>query len=541
MDKLFLLAEERQREIESLCDGRFPGFGYACLSQLIALEGGRFNVALTTNFDDLIPDALYFFTQIRPLVIHHESLASFIRPTRTRPLVVKLHGDHRLSPQNTRQETAAVKEEIESQVRSILHDRGLILVGCGGNDVGIKKMLEGLSDEALPLGVFWVSAKEPECALRPWLESRDAFWVEKGDFDELMLLIRDVFELPHTETKRFDEVFEKYKSTCENLCGRIASLSDEAPDAKALKVAVERADDSLPELWSLLVSADRVEKTNADQAEQFYVTALTRFPNSSIILGSYANYLRTVRKDFERAEKYYQRALEADPKGAINLGNYATFLETVRKDYDRADEYFHHALEADPKHANNLSNYASFLNVVRKDNDQAEIYYRRALQADSEDSDKVGNYATFLYTARKAYDEAENYYRRALEANPKSARQMANYSGFLLARGRNTEGLELLEEALRLLEAAGTSSDLAESWFYAFAHRPPQTRNAALKNLKRALMAGARSPGWDFSANIVRAREGGHPDLNWLEKLAAVISNGADIADLNEWQAWNEA
>jgi hypothetical protein len=40
MDKLFLLAEERQREIESLCEGRFPGFGYACLAQLMALEGG---------------------------------------------------------------------------------------------------------------------------------------------------------------------------------------------------------------------------------------------------------------------------------------------------------------------------------------------------------------------------------------------------------------------------------------------------------------------------------------------------------------------
>lgn len=105
IDRLFLTPEDRQREIEDLCDGRTPSFGYAVLAQLIAQPGGRFNVVLTTNFDDLIADALYLYTEARPLVIYHESLAAFIRPTRTRPLVVKLHGDHRLSPRNTALET----------------------------------------------------------------------------------------------------------------------------------------------------------------------------------------------------------------------------------------------------------------------------------------------------------------------------------------------------------------------------------------------------------------------------------------------------
>lgn len=50
IEGLFLYPEERQREIERLCDGRFPGFGYAALSSLMALVGGRFNIVLTTNF-----------------------------------------------------------------------------------------------------------------------------------------------------------------------------------------------------------------------------------------------------------------------------------------------------------------------------------------------------------------------------------------------------------------------------------------------------------------------------------------------------------
>jgi hypothetical protein len=124
IDRLFITAEDRQQEIESLCDGRSPGFGYAVLAHLLARPGGQFNIVLTTNFDDLVADALYLYTEARPLVIHHESLAAYIRPTRTRPLVVKLHGDHRLSPRNTRLETAELEGDIAHHTAMVLHDRG---------------------------------------------------------------------------------------------------------------------------------------------------------------------------------------------------------------------------------------------------------------------------------------------------------------------------------------------------------------------------------------------------------------------------------
>src|SRR4051812_45196568 len=80
MEELFIQPEARQREVEALCDGRFPGFGYAVLAALLGRRDGLFNVALTTNFDDLIADAMYVFTEARPLVISDEALAGFIRP-----------------------------------------------------------------------------------------------------------------------------------------------------------------------------------------------------------------------------------------------------------------------------------------------------------------------------------------------------------------------------------------------------------------------------------------------------------------------------
>ena len=505
-EELFLLPEERQHEIERLCDSKFPGFGYATLASLMATEGGRFNIALTTNFDDLLADALYLFTPARPLVIPHESLASYIRPTRTRPLVVKLHGDNRLSPMNTAQETSRLKEEIEDQVRSLLHDRGIIFLGYGGNDESIARMLQGLPPNALPLGIFWINSREPTGVLRQWLESRNAFWIEKADFDEFMLLVRDAFNLAHPERRRFDEVFEKYKATYDTLSGRIVSLPDSVPEAPALKRAVESADQSFSDWWSVETAASRVKDMDPNQAEAIYAEGIKQFPGSASLLGNYAVFLETARRDYDRAEDLYRRALDADARHANNVGNYASFLRDVRKDYDRAEDLYRRALDLDPRHVNNLSNYAVFLRDVRKD-----------------------------------YDRAEEHFRRALDADPNHANNLANFAGFLLAERPGQDGLAYLARALHVLTDLDMPATLAECWFYALAHRPAELRGEALTKLKQALLTGARSPGWDLSGNVERARQDGHPDADWLEKLAAVIADGADVTILDAWPAWQAA
>jgi tetratricopeptide (TPR) repeat protein len=328
IQELFLHQEDRQREIERLCEGGFPSFGYAVLAGLMAVDGGRFSIVLTTNFDDLVADALYLFTAARPLVIHHESLANFIRPTRTRPLVVKLHGDHRLSPQNTSQETARLKGEIEKQIRTLLHDRALVFLGYGGNDYGIKEMLEGLPPEALPLGVYWLSRREPSCPLHEWLDTREAVWVQAGDFDEAMLLIRDTFGLPHPERVRFDNVFQNYFESYQKLSASLSQLAGATPESAALQEAVRRADEAFENWWAVELAASRLKDSDPDRAQFIYEQGLKQFPQSSPLLGLSAIFLADIRKDYEQAEEHYRRGLEADPQHANLRGIYANFIAT---------------------------------------------------------------------------------------------------------------------------------------------------------------------------------------------------------------------
>ena len=460
IERLFLTDGERQREIERICEQGVagtppkPSLGYILLSGLIDKYRGQLNVVLTTNFDDLLADAAMYFYSYRPLVIHHDSLAPFIRPTHERPIIIKLHGDCHLAPRNTAKETAKLAQAMADRVKTVLHDRGLIVMGYGGNDQSVLQMFESLPAEALQFGIYWVSGREPRGLFRAWLESRHAVWVRHGDFDSLMNLMRIEFDIDDPKGDRLDGMLKDYKALKEKLAVEIqarASKEDKKDsvtwwDFEAAASAVENSDpaaadqiyqlgirafpDSAELLCNYAVFFESVRR-EPDLAEKYYIQALGANPKHAHILGNYATFLETVRKSPDQAEEYYQRAIEADPKNARNLGNFAVFLDNVRKTPDRAEEYFQRAIEADPKHARNLGFYAVFLQVVRKSLDRAEEYYQRAIEADPKNARNLGNFAVFLDNVRKTPDRAEEYFQRAIEADPKHARNLGFYAVFL--------------------------------------------------------------------------------------------------------------
>jgi tetratricopeptide (TPR) repeat protein len=509
LDNLFFQSEERQREIESLCDGRFPAFGYAVLSGMVSLDGGVFNVVLTTNFDDLIADALYLFTTTRPLVIHHESLASYIRPTRTRPLIVKLHGDHRLSPQNTARETETIKNEIEAHVRTLLHDRGLIFMGYGGNDKGIQKMFEDLPLEALPLGVFWVGQSEPKGILRPWLESRNAIWVEKKDFDEYMLVLRDEFQIQHPDRARFDQVFEKYTETYKVLSARIESLPDTSPGVSALKEAVKRTDLSFPDWRAVSLEAQRVEYTDPDRAETTFNRGLEQFPQSNRLLADYAEFTRKIRRNLKRALELYERAIAINSTDRYIVSRFATFLYLFLRDNDRAESLYKRLIETDPKDSYALAWYATFLVDARNNRAEAKQFYQRALAADPGSTYALTQLGDLL-EADGDLDRAEELLRRAATLAPSDPFVLAALANFLAYQRNDPEQGEMVFK--RAVES-GQNNSYALRCYAGFLASLRKDYDAAEEFFRRAIDADITDPGQmisyaEFLSNIRKNYDG---------------------------------
>ena len=445
MRELFPHPPERQREIERIVSGEDPGFGHAVLAQLLAHKshGPLCNVVLTTNFDDLIADALYLFTRTKPVVVTHDSLARFVDAGRKRPNVIKLHGDAMFEPKNTSEETDRLGPETRRSLEAALKNRTLIINGYGGNDRGIAELFDSLEHDFVASGAYWVTDEIPDTDFGRWFQScPHAVWVPHRDFDQLMLLIRDAFDLPHPEEKRFQTLLTDYNESFSKLSGSVDALPDESDSKSRLVAAAEKAASQFTDWWSAELAARKHKRTDPDEADRIYREGVDQFAKSPGLLGNYANFLADQRHEFDRAETFYRRALEADPDHANNLGNYANLLANQRRDFDRADAFYRRALDADPDHANTLSNYATFLAIRRGDFDQAETFYRRALDADPDHAGILGNYAAFLAQQRQDFDQAETFFKRSLEADPKYPATLGAYANFLADQRHNFDAAD---------------------------------------------------------------------------------------------------
>lgn len=188
---LFPKPEMRQWEIERIIEGRYPSVGYVVLAMLMSdpRYQPQFHTIFTTNFDDLIQDALFLYASRKPLVVTHESLISYVNARSKRPTIIKLHGDARIAPKNTDVETASLVREVEIKVTEILEGCALIFVGYGGGDRSISRIITGLPPSTIQGGIYWVNSSLPyDPDLFAHLASRDdAYWVRHRDFDDLML------------------------------------------------------------------------------------------------------------------------------------------------------------------------------------------------------------------------------------------------------------------------------------------------------------------------------------------------------------------
>jgi len=175
-EKTYEFASQRRRFVESEVDQALPSIGYAYLTSLV--ENKYFNTIFTTNFDDLINEAFYQFSNERPLVCAHDSSIKTISITSKRPKVVKLHGDYLFDDiKSTLRETESLEQNCKEKLIEFCKEFGLIVVGYSGNDRSIMDVLEFLTkqDNYLKNGVYWCLRKDDDVNHR----LQNLFWKDK--------------------------------------------------------------------------------------------------------------------------------------------------------------------------------------------------------------------------------------------------------------------------------------------------------------------------------------------------------------------------
>ena len=436
--------------IRHYMEGKEPSLGYLILANIMVRE--KHNVVITTNFDNLLEDAIRTYTKEKPFIAGHEALADYVPKRSDRPIILKVHRDLFFHPFSDREHTGTIQKAWEDILDRFLSDYFLIVLGYGGNDGSLMDYFASLNNRKQIYWCVYNPGEEPsnqdsenDLSWRKHLWGKlsskaqnilspNDFLIAINGFDIFMYdcyaALGYKFLDGIEEIKRPNPMHELLEATYR----RLENINAQRKEISEIKRSLSQETSAsyhnvLSGALSYLFDAN--QETDIDKKDKIYREGIAKYPQDANLLGDYANFLCDIRHDYDQAESYYKQALEADPNHANTLGNYAVFLKNIRHDYDQAESYYKRALEADPNHANNLGNYALFLENIRHDYDQAEGYYKRALEADPNHANILGNYAVFLKNIRHDYDQAESYYKRALEADPNHANNLGNYALFL--------------------------------------------------------------------------------------------------------------
>ncbi|WP_339030205.1 SIR2 family protein [Bradyrhizobium symbiodeficiens] len=413
---------ERQREIEMICSLGEPAYGYATLAQLLSSReyGRSCNTVLTTNFDDLIADALYLYGErnARPLVVTHEALARYVRTNSPRPTVVKLHGDAHLDPKNLQPETREIDTGLAKQLYPFLQDHALIFVGYGGNDESILKFVRDCPLPALAPPIYWVSKQEPPSPFAEWLHARNARRVDHTDFDQLMHLIRGALNIELLDRNRWTQIGDTYYEAFEKLREEVDNVKASTADTLALQAASSEIAKSLPDDWSYYEKTR--EKVSRTDRKEMFVEGLKNFPDSFILNANFAILLKEMGL-YDEAEHHYKKAISINSNRPTTLTNYARFLRDARNDLDGAEELYKKATSGSPANPYSLRSYATFLADERGKLTEAELLFKRAIELDGANIGVLTSYGDFLADHRDDVDAAEQLFLKAVEIDPKDA------------------------------------------------------------------------------------------------------------------------
>lgn len=137
---------------------KVPTAGHAALADLV--KTGHVRLIVTLNFDHLIEEALRD-AGIDPVVVNTAAGVEGLQPLHEYEcLVVHLHGDY-TNPEmrNTPDELATYPDPVQTFLRRLLSDYGLVVFGWSGQwDPALRDAIDGSRNQRFP--IYWVTRGE---------------------------------------------------------------------------------------------------------------------------------------------------------------------------------------------------------------------------------------------------------------------------------------------------------------------------------------------------------------------------------------------
>lgn len=283
--------------IESKMSGASPSYGYYCLANILRCAETTGNLVITTNFDTLTEDSLFLLTGEHPLVLGHETLASFLDANIKRPVIAKIHRDYLLKPMSRSNEMEKLSRAWKTALKKALQDRVVVVVGYAGGD---RTLMDFLIKERLNIRrLYWCTLSSDttiSSSIENVIRKFNGTWVKIPGFDQLMYQLAERLGFVPNE----DELVQKFEERKEHCVRSYQSFITQNefpfhPDPKSdineqaidLAQAIVRESERLcPEkndYFKLLAKGwTHIKNREYSEAESCFTQALT-YDNKSVI------------------------------------------------------------------------------------------------------------------------------------------------------------------------------------------------------------------------------------------------------------------
>lgn len=387
--------------LEKAMCGKVPGFGYRVLAQMLTDKWGS-NLVITTNFDNLVEEAVSLYTKCQPIVINHEALADYaINMGKPKPIIAKIHRGLFFDPLNDAEETKELKGRWRTVLSSILTVYTPIVIGYGGGD---KSLMELLQEEELKFknGIYWCYMEDhgiPRKEIQNIIIQKGGYFVSTAGFDALMLKIGNEFYSKKIDIEstaqylrnKVDRLVKKYIDGFNSL--QRLTLSGEEESAKEYIQEIEKLN----------------EREQALENKRLQENNLTAWDYRRQGDKYYAN------KQYKEAIACFSKAIARQPDTALFYDDRA-HAYVKKEEYDKAIADYNKAIELDPTDPVTFYSLGNAYGKLGMYNN-AIINYVRAIELDPMDADTYNNLGV-AYKERKDYEAAIENYNKALELNP---------------------------------------------------------------------------------------------------------------------------
>lgn len=447
-----------------------PSIGYYCLASILNASENRSNLVITTNFDTLTEDALFFYSGKHPLVLGHERMASFLRSDTDRPIVAKIHRDMLLEPMSRQEEMRKLKEEWSKALRNVLPNCIPIVIGYAGGD---NTLMDLLKDESLKCRkLYWCShisqdTLDPDAAAV--IANHSGEWVQIPGFDELLFQMANNLELvPGVEELRasteariqqYEKTYEKFitpylnpvvVTKSETIAAKVEDEPASAQTDDTAQAVIREETRRNPGKSSEILSINEAWKLWYTDSQEAAISKLTEEiqsnPDAAMVLNARGIMYRRLGR-YDEALQDATRAVKLEPGNAqFHYGLGLTLHEM--KQLEPALTEIECAIALDPTDSYFYAGKASVLldmNILREAKKAVEIGIR--LNRGNAYCHAVRSQILLRLGSREAADQAASM---AIDIAPYLPSGQFAKSAVLYKKKQYKEALEHIDKALEV-------------------------------------------------------------------------------------------